>query len=61
MCSHIKFPQWILINNTSLKIKRLKIDLRPPKTLAKPYKYPFIDQEKGLKKKGKKKEKDKKR
>jgi len=48
MCSHIKFPQWILINNTPLKIKRSKINLRPPKTLA-------------IEKKGKKKEKDKKR
>lgn len=38
------------VYNTSLKTKRSKMDSRPPKTLEKPYKYPFQDQEKGQKK-----------
>jgi hypothetical protein len=33
------------VHNTPLKIKRLEMDSRPPKTLTKPYKYPPKDQE----------------
>jgi hypothetical protein len=29
------------VYNTSIKIKKLEIDSRPPKTLANPYKYPL--------------------
>jgi hypothetical protein len=39
------------VYNTSLKIKRLKMDSKPLTTLAKPYKYRF--REKGKKKKKK--------
>jgi len=40
------------VYNTSLKIKRLKMDSKPLRTLAKPYKYGF--REKGEKKRRKK-------
>jgi hypothetical protein len=53
MCSHTTAPQWVFsrVYNISFKIKMSKMESRPPKTLAKPYKYPPQDQKEEIKKK----------
>jgi len=47
--SHIKAPQWVLMKGLQHfpQDQKVKMDSRPPKTLAKPYKYTPQDKKKG--------------